>query len=1039
MFFEYTSNSIINLSDKFLDILSKNSPLDPFSKNWIIVQNNEMQQWIKLQEASKRSISANNEFILPSEFLWKLYRLHRPELPKNLPSDRLPMQVSIFEILNNDNYLVREITGKESLDPKLLLQLSTSISDVFDLYQVFRPKLIQKWEENKLNYHSKHEIWQAKLWRKLSDFWATKEEVVTRVDAFNSLEEWISVGSFPFNKLPDKIWIFSLPHYSKPFADIISLLANKIDVHDFGYAYEKVINTSDDNSFSKSLLKTHLDNKLVVDDSLQSAGGDVQEVPIPEENFESSSLKKIQGILQNRITTDTGQGDKTLQIHSCYNIRREAELLKDKLLKAFNEDPELKPEECMILVPKIDEYKNILIDVLSEAVNEPNIPLGKAFEDRSQLPKNTFLELLSVLNSDFKVNSVLEFINNPIISDKWKFSEDEQKIIRKWAVDLHVHRGVNDSVFSWLTGLDRLFFGYAMESDSFKLVEGKSVYSKFLNSESLALLAKLSSFISNLKDHISSLQGANTFSDWLRKMVVLAENFLLKEYDGEFQVKSLISRLQELQAKTDTVDINHTISFELFSIWLKKQFKESNSATVSFGHGVNLSEYVPNRNIPYKFVAILGLNDKVLPSPVLRPDYDLIHRHPIPGDRIEKQEQRYLFFDMIHSAEEKLHISYLGQNSQSIVESMPSVLLQELIETCKASGISLSIQKHRLHGFEKEYFNKNNADLISFSDRRKMLTKFIYENEPEIDNLFEQDLTFPEQANKFDISLSELISFFTDPPKTLCREKLGISNYDDFNDPSDRELFETKMLDKYFLKDFLQESLFENVDFEQIRSASKSKGLVPEGYPGEIDFNTNLMLINKLNLVREKYDLHTKTRIEIDSGSALKPYTLNGIVSNVFEDSYVEIRLGSLKGKNVLKLWLNHISLNLGADFNSELFYFEKEELKSLKINEETISSKDELIRLIEFYHKALDQPASQVYPVESSFEFAKTHFKTGSDKEAIKKAYETWDGWGEFSESDSYYNSLMYSDIDFIESESFQMSSKELWLPILKAIGDLS
>ena len=751
------------------------------------------------------------------------------------------------------------------------------------------------------------------------------------------------------------------------------------------------------------------------------------------------NLQKVQGILQNRITTDTVRVDGTLQIHSCYNIRREAQLVKDKLLNAFNEDPELKPEECMILVPKIDDYKNILSDVILEAVNEPNIPLGKAFEDRTQLPKNTFLELLSVLNSDFKVNSVLELINNPIISDKWKFSEDELKKIQEWVVDLHVHRGVDDSVFSWITGLDRLFFGYAIESHPFKLVEGKSVYSKFLNAESLALLAKLSSFVSSLKDHVTSLHGSNTFSEWLRKMIVLSENFLLKEYDEELQVKGLISRLQELQEKIDTVEISQTISFELFAVWLKKQFKESNSATVSFGHGVNLSEYVPNRNIPYKFVAILGLNDKVLPSPVLRSDYDLIHQHPVPGDRIEKQEQRYLFFDMINSAKEKLHISYLGQNSQSTVESMPSVFLQELIETCKSNGVSLSIQKHRLHGFEREYFNKNDTELISFSDRRKMLTKFIYENEPEKNKLFEQDLTFPEETNKFEISLSELVSFFSDPPKTLCREKLGISNYDDFNDPSDRELFETQMLDKYFLKDFLQEALFENVDFDQIRSASKSKGLVPEGYPGDIDFNTNLMLINKLNLVREKYDLQTKTRIEIDSGSALKPYTLNGIVSNVFEDSHVEIRLGSLKGKNVLKLWLNHISLNLGADFTTELFYFEKEELKSLKINSETINPNTELIRLIKFYHKALEHPASHVYPVESSFEFAKTHFKTGSDKEAIKSAHATWDGWGEFSESDSYYNSLIYSDIDFIESESFQRSAKELWGPILKAIGDLS
>lgn len=104
---------------------------------------------------------------------------------------------------------------------------------------------------------------------------------------------------------------------------------------------------------------------------------------------------------------------------------------------------------------------------------------------------------------------------------------------------------------------------------------------------------------------------------------------------------------------------------------------------------------------------------------------------------------------------------------------MPSVLLQELIETCKANGISLSIQKHRLHGFEKEYFNENDTELISFSDRRKMLTKFIYENDPENDNLFEQDLTFSEDANKFEISLNELISFFQIHQKLYAEKSLA--------------------------------------------------------------------------------------------------------------------------------------------------------------------------------------------------------------------------------------------------------------------------
>jgi exodeoxyribonuclease V gamma subunit len=82
MFFDYRFDSLTQLSEKFLDLLSSKNLDDPFVKNWIIVQNKEMQQWVTLQEAKNNSISANNEFIFPSEFLWKLYRLNIPELTK---------------------------------------------------------------------------------------------------------------------------------------------------------------------------------------------------------------------------------------------------------------------------------------------------------------------------------------------------------------------------------------------------------------------------------------------------------------------------------------------------------------------------------------------------------------------------------------------------------------------------------------------------------------------------------------------------------------------------------------------------------------------------------------------------------------------------------------------------------------------------------------------------------------------------------------------------------------------------------------------
>lgn len=1037
MFYDYRSQSLTQLSDKFLELLSKNIPEDPFKKNWIVVQNREMQQWLTFQEADTNSISANNEFIFPSEFLWKLYRLKNPDLPKHLSSDKLPVQWSVFDILNTDEDLLFEITGKRSSDQKHLLQLSQAISDVFDLYQVFRPELIDKWEKNQLKYNSNHEKWQSKLWRILVQKWSSNPEFVSRVDAFKDLGNWIKTESFPFEIIPENIWVFSLPHFSAPFSDILSLLSKRLHIHNFGYSFEKVETGSESISFSSKLLKSHFDNYKVLVQSLEAASLQPQIISLAAKSASTAKLSGIQDVLKDERTAGLVETDGSFSIHSCHSIKREAEVLKDTLLNAFNEYKDLKPEECMILVPNLNDYRTILKDVLSEEINESNIPIGKGFEDTTSLRNNTLFELLSVLSSDFKVNPVLELIDNPIISERWRFTESELNTLREWAVELHIHRGLDDSVFSWKSGLDRLFLGYAMEGDKYKLFENKAVYTKNFNSDSTSLLAKLSAFIELLEKKSDQLKATLSVTEWIRRIINIADSLLLMQYDESFKINTLINELEELAKKVEPSESEETIEFGLFLIWLKKQISLSGSVNSWFGHGINISEYVPNRNIPFKFVAILGLSENVLPSPVIRPEFDLIHQNPAPGDRIEKFEQRYLFFDMINAAQQQLHISFLGQNSQSHIDTSPSVLVQEMIDVCKQQNISIDIKKHRLHGFEKEYFRKDQEDAFSYSERRKVIANYIDETEIKDSFLLNDEASLVSEDEFFEIHLSDLVSFFTHPVKYICRNELDISNFEDLQDPEDRELFDTKELDRYFLKDFLQEAFFENLDPGIMKSAAKASGLVPEDFPGEIDFQSNMNLIRKLNVVREEYDLSAKKRVEVDV--SVGPYRVHGTVSNIIEGDRLEIRLGRLKGKNILDMWLNHQVLNVESDYKSRLFYFDtKDNLKNLSLTSEMAQDGDEIKRLLNFYVELLKNPSKSVFPLESGYEYAKALFETESEEKAMQAASGKWDSWGGFSESDDYYNGLVHKTADFINEIDFQKTAKELWFPIFKSIGDL-
>jgi exodeoxyribonuclease V gamma subunit len=1036
MFFDYRFDSLTQLSEKFLDLLSSKNLDDPFVKNWIIVQNKEMQQWVTLQEAKNNSISANNEFIFPSEFLWKLYRLNRPELPKYLPSDRIPLQWTIFEALNEDHVLLGKIVRENSTDQKLLLQLSKTISDVFDLYQVYRPELLIKWEHGLLVYNTKHEKWQAELWRNLSTKWKSEKDIITRVDAFNDLCSWLKNDSFPYKKVPDNIWIVSLPQFSKPFSETISLLSQHKQIHNFGYSFGRSDNNKDALLFKDKLLKSHYDNVEVLSTSLITSKADFKENVFELAKNNTSKLEAVQLAIIDKKVKNYSDSDGSIKIHSCHNKKREAEILKDVLLNALNEDPKLNPEDCLILVPRLEDYQITLTEVFSETINEPKLPIGRGFFDVSSISKNTLLELLNVLNSDFKVNAVLELLENPVIASKWYFDESDIKALRNWAIELRLHRGFDGTIFSWASALDKLFLGYVMEPDKFKVYEDKAVYSRFISKESAELIAKTSSFINLLKIESLNLKSALTIENWIEKIIHLAEVFLQRKFDQEFGIQTLVNDLQELKKKLHPFNSKEGISFELFLTWFKENFSTSDFSGSGFGHGITINEFVPNRNIPYKFVAILGLSENVFPVSNTRPEFDLIHKFPEKGDRIEQHEQRYLFFDMINAAQEILHISYLGENSQSKISNSPSVFVQELLEICTRNNIILEIERHRLHGFEKEYFNINSKRLLSYSVRRKNIAENILELHKRDQEFFGSELVLENKENPLSVSVNDLISFFSHPLRFFCRNKLNINNFEDTQEPEDRELFTVESLNKYSLKEFLTESFFEDLDESKILDVSRASGLLPEGFAGQLDFDSNMKLIKKLKTVKQNFDLTSKKVVEVEID--LEPYILDGTVDNVLDDTRLDIRLGKLKGKNLLRLWINHLVLNFNSKFKSQLFYFDSnDELDHLTLIPDIIDPKIGLSLLLDFYSKANAEPSSYIFPPETSFAFAESLYKNDSVDQAKKAALKKWNTWSGFSEKDDYYNSLIFESEDFITTSDFQNSSKEIWFPILKVIEE--
>ncbi len=124
------------------------------------------------------------------------------------------------------------------------------------------------------------------------------------------------------------------------------------------------------------------------------------------------------------------------------------------------------------------------------------------------------------------------------------------------------------------------------------------------------------------------------------------------------------------------------------------------------------------RSIPFKVVCLIGLNADAFPRDDHPLGFDLIARHPRPGDRSRRKDDKYLFLEALVSARRNLYISYVGQSIQDNSHIPPSVLVSELIENiAKGYGVPEGnlVVRHPLQAYSKRYFEEGEPELFSYS------------------------------------------------------------------------------------------------------------------------------------------------------------------------------------------------------------------------------------------------------------------------------------------------------------------------------------
>ncbi len=496
----YHSNDLEMLKGALLHQI-QSEPLGFFEKDAILVQSQGMSHWLKLQLADGLGVSAQVDFPLPSNFIWRIFNLLQPELPERSHFDKAIMAWKLFRILPElakqpECAAIAHYLTEENNQLKCY-QLAHNIADVFDQYLVYRPDWLLAWEQGGNSVEGNDlgaQSWQPEVWRALiKDSERLNHSLEHRAQLIQKLPALIEQHKDRLHSLPKCLFVFGIAALPGAYWQVLEAISNVIDVHYFLLnpcqnfwgdiindrqrlkiltrepATEHIMDRG--NPLLASWGKLGKDFLTLVN---QSASDNLHEVELfyQESKQQSSLLDYLkQDILElndrqqhaftaealthSRFKQGIDAQDRSLSFVNAHSPLREAQQLYDQILYWLDTNPDLKPRDIVVMVPDINQYAPYIDAVFSS--HNGRYQQADKVEGKYQIPwaisdqaiaaedpiVESFLQLLNLPDSRFTLPEVFDLLDVPAIRNRFEISLDELDKIRDWLLQAQVRFGLD--------------------------------------------------------------------------------------------------------------------------------------------------------------------------------------------------------------------------------------------------------------------------------------------------------------------------------------------------------------------------------------------------------------------------------------------------------------------------------------------------------------------------------------------------------------------------------------------------------------------
>ncbi len=746
--------------------------------------------------------------------------------------------------------------------------------------------------------------------------------------------------------------------------------------------------------------------------------------------------------------------DRSLEVHCAHSPLREVEILHDQLLARFAADPQLTPDQVVVLTPDIERYAPYIEAVFAPREGVPRIPFSLADRSvRAETPLiEAFLSLLALPDSRFTAEEVLAWLEQPALAAKAGIDADDLPLLRDWLGTAGVRWGRDaehraqlglpaDAAFTWRQGLDRLLLGFAappqLAAGQAPLL-GDSWPLDALEGARAQLLGRLVAFVERLAALAQLLQRERSLSDWADTLQNLIDE-LFDEREAGDTLLLLSKSCAALREQALAAGIERPLELALIRQQLTAALEQGSAASGFLTGMVTFCTMVPMRSLPFALVCLLGLDDGALPRRTPAAGFDLIGQKPRHGDRARRLDDRYLLLETLLSARQGLYLSYVGRDPRSNAELPPSVLISELLDvvdlTCVTAIGSASVRithQHPLQPFAPGNFAA--AAQAGFAApwfrAAQRLSEPVVPAQP-----FASRLAAPD-ADWLTVEPSQLLHCFKHPARYLLEQRLGLHLAKGTEVLAGDEPFSVEWTSSHGLRQLALQAIEQNWSEAQERAVAAASGWLPVGELGQAHWGQ----------IRGPIRAFAPTLFDERPAEAAQPLLvdislagvrIHGWLDGVTDEGLFDYRLRDLGAWELAPFWLRHLLLNCaatpGISRDSRLLSPKSEWRLG------PLANPLELLKpWLEAYQSALCEPLPLL--AKCSVGFAKKWRKPGR-KEPIEAARSEaalmWTGNDYMDgEGQDPWNALAFRDRDALD-ERFEALAEQLYGPALDALQD--